>query len=67
MDCQVNLTNNSNDGSRLLCPLFHTLTEVTGFHCVTTGLDPVVHADMQLGMDARVKPGHDERENDTLE
>jgi hypothetical protein len=26
-------------------------------------LDPVVHAELRLGMDARVKPGHDEREN----
>jgi hypothetical protein len=38
---------------------------------VTTGLDPVVHAEIKpailgrllLSMDARVKPGHDEKEN----
>jgi hypothetical protein len=36
-------------------------------HRVTTGLDPVVHADVRLSMDARVKPGHDERENDKLQ
>jgi hypothetical protein len=34
---------------------------------VTTGLDPVVHADVRLGMDARVKPGHDEGENGKLQ
>jgi len=33
---------------------------------VTTGLDPVVHA-VRLRMDARVKPGHDENENGTLQ
>jgi hypothetical protein len=27
---------------------------------VTTGLDPVVHDDMRLSMDCRVKPGNDE-------
>jgi len=27
---------------------------------VTTGLDPVVYADVQLRMDCRVKPGNDE-------
>jgi hypothetical protein len=27
---------------------------------VTTGLDPVVHADVRLTMDCRVKPGNDE-------
>jgi hypothetical protein len=34
---------------------------------VTTGLDPVVHAEVPLGMDARVKPGHDERESGKLQ
>ena len=36
-------------------------------HRVTAGLDPVVHADVRLGMDARVKPGHDEQENGKLQ
>jgi hypothetical protein len=28
---------------------------------VTTGLDPVVHAEIRLIMDCRVKPGNDEQ------
>jgi hypothetical protein len=34
---------------------------------VIARLDPLLHADMRLIMDARVKPGHDERENGALE
>jgi hypothetical protein len=30
------------------------------FFLVTTGLDPVAHADMQLTMDCRIKSGNDE-------
>jgi hypothetical protein len=28
---------------------------------VTTGLDPVVHAEVRLSMDCRIKSGNDER------
>jgi hypothetical protein len=44
---------------------FRGLTLPRGFHFVTTGLDPVVHApvvhaEVQLSMDCRIKSGNDE-------
>jgi hypothetical protein len=51
---------------------FPWVTEFDGVKfLVTTGLDPVVHAEIKpaaferspFSMDARVKPGHDEKEN----
>jgi hypothetical protein len=30
------------------------------YRLVTTGLDPVVHAEVRLSMDGRIKSGHDE-------
>jgi len=64
MDCRVKPGNDEIRESRPHRSLNNTAP--VSLYLVTTGLDPVVHADVPLGIDTRVKPGHDERENGTL-
>jgi hypothetical protein len=65
MDCRVKPGNDEIGQFRPRRSL--NSTAPVSLYLVTTGLDPVVHADVRLSMDAPVKPGHDERESDKLQ
>jgi hypothetical protein len=65
MDCRVKPGNDEIGESRPHHSLNDTAT--ASLYLVTTGLDPVVHAEVRQGMDARVKPGHDGRASSKLQ
>jgi hypothetical protein len=65
MDCRVK-PGNDEIGTSSPCRSLNNTAPVS-LCLVTSGLDPVVRAEVRLSVDARVKPGHDERKNGTLQ